>query len=400
MPIISAGLTNEYRLLLACARKDLTPEQLEEARSAIACGIDWKLLGRHADRHALSPLLHWNLRKHFPLAVAAPQQVRERIFEHNVGNLFLSGVLLNILAGMRAAGIRALAYKGPALAASLYGDVTLREMSDLDILVGPASLPAARKVLTQLGYEPTFKTTRKQEAARLHSDCELEFWSRDGKVLVDLHWRVTPPHLAARFSFEDFWRRRRDVTIGQKAIPTFSVEDTVLVLSVHGGKHLWPRLSWLADFAESLHSSLDWQLLRARARDARVERMLLLALALAGRILGVQAPPEFSAAIEKDEVVQNIAQDIASRFFIDSSQKASAQKETDQNPLRWAKLLQLADNRWDGVRCAVGFALSSGPQEWQAVQVPDTFFGLYPLLRIAGLLRSAPAFLFSRHREP
>lgn len=392
--MISGALTNEYRLLLACARKDLTAEQLETARSAIAAGIDWDLLGRHADRHALSPLLYWHLRKHFPGAVPAPQQVREKIFEHNVGNLFLSGKLLSILERMRAAGIRALAYKGPALAACLYGDFTLREMSDLDILVAPASLAAAGKLLIELGYQPAFKTTRKQEAARLRSDCESEFCSRDGKVLVDLHWRITPPHLATRFSFEDFWQRRRDATIGQKAIPTFSAQDTALVLAVHGGKHLWPRLSWLVDFAESLRSPVDWQSLRTRAREARAERMLLLALALADRILEVQAPPEFSTDIQKDDVVQNIAQEIAGGFFKDSSQERGTQMNADSNPVRWARLLQLADNRWDGLRCAIGFALSSGPQEWQAVRVPDALFGLYPLLRIAGLLRGAPAFLF------
>ena len=380
--------------MLACARKNFTAEQLEKARAAIAGGIDWDLLGHHADRHALSPLLYWNLSKHFPLAIPAPQQVREKLFQHNVGNLFLSGVLLNILLGMRAAGIRALAYKGPALAVCLYGDVTLREMSDLDILVSPSSLPAARKVLTQLGYAPTFETIGKQEEARLRSDCESEFCSVDGKVVVDLHWQIAARHLTVRFNFEDFWQRRRDAIIGQQAVPTFSAEDTALVLAVHGGKHLWPRLGWLVDFAESLRSNLDWQSLRAMVREARAERMLLLALALADRILQVQGPPEFSTAIRSDDVVQSVAEDIASRFFTDS-----AQEEADESAARWAKLLQLADNRWDGIRCAARYAVSSGPREWQAVRVPDSLFGFYRLLRIAGLLRSAPALLFSSRRE-
>jgi hypothetical protein len=61
--------------------------------------------------------------------------------------------------------------------------------------------------------------------------------------------------------------------------------------------------------------------------------------------------------------------------------------------------LQLADNRWDGMRSAARFALGSGPREWQAVRLPDSLFGFYPLVRIAALLRNAPSFLFTGRRS-
>lgn len=385
---ILEDLTNEYRLLLACARPDLEAPQIEQARSAIAGGIDWDLLARLADRHSLSPLLSRNLQRHFPLQFPFPQYQRQKSFQHSVGNLFLAGALLRILNAMRAAGVRALAYKGPAFAALLYGDVTLREMSDLDILIEPTSIPAARNVLIELGYQPAFALTRKQEEVRLSSDCESEF--SDGKVLVDLHWQITPPHLAPRFSFAALWQRRRNVPIGQNAVPTFSAEDTALVLAVHGGKHLWPRLSWLADFAQSLQSNLDWPAIGARAQEARSGRMLLLALALARDIFQVQIPPEFSTAIEQDDVVQSIADDIGKEFFADNESHAA-----NENSVRWATLFRLSDSRWDGMRSATRFVFSSGPREWQAVRLPDSLFGFYGLFRVATLLRNAPRVLFN-----
>jgi hypothetical protein len=115
---------------------------------------------------------------------------------------------------------------------------------------------------------------------------------------------------------------------------------------------------------------------------------------MADRILKIQTPQEFSTAMQTDPVVQNVADDIARRFFEDRSQN-----EADQSRVRWATLIQLADNRRDGFRCAVRYAFSSGPREWQAVRVPDSLFGFYRVVRIAGLLRSAPAFLFNSHRE-
>jgi hypothetical protein len=382
-------LTNENRLLLVCARKALTGQQLEEASSAIDGGLDWDLLGRHAENHSLSPLLYWHLHRNFPLAIPAHEDQRLKcVFETNVRrNLLLSAALLNILETLDAAGIRALAYKGPALANSLYGNISLREMSDLDILIDRASFPATREVLADLGYQPAFVHTRKQEEARLRSDCEYEFSASGGKVWVDLHWQITATHLAQRFSFDELWHRRRILTLGQKPTPTFSAEDTALVLAVHGGKHLWQRLSWLADFAESLNQNLDWQALRLRARDAHAERMLLLALALAEDIIPVQLPSEFAAAVRDDHVVQTIAAGIARKLF-------EGKSDAERDESRWVALLQLADSRWGGMRSAARFVFGSGPREWEAVQLPDSLFAFYPLLRIASLLRSAPSLFF------
>jgi hypothetical protein len=401
--LIPAELTNEYRLLLVCARKDLTAQQLEAANSAISSGVDWDLLTRLAEEHGLSPLLYWHLQRSFPTQVPNGQRQHLKVFENNRRNLSLSAALLRLLDALQDAGIRALAYKGPALATLLYGDVTLRQMSDLDILIDGASFHAAREVVMGLGYQPAFVHSRKQEEARLRSDCECEFSDAGGKLMVDLHWQITASHLAQRFCFDEFWQRRRIVTIGPGSVPTFSAGDTALVLAVHGGKHLWQRLGWLADFAESLRHDLDWQTLRMKAHNARAERMLLLALALAKDIVQVEIPAELTAAIKDDTAVQALAATIAKNLFgeqnlaDENKKREKDQNDAEGNPVRWLTMLQLADSRWDGMRSAVHFALSSGPREWQAVRLPDSLFGLYHVVRIATLLRNVPSF-FSRGR--
>ena len=103
---IPGELSKEYRLLLVCARKVLSAQQLEEASSAIVEGLDWDLLGRQAENHSLSPLLYWHLQRNFPAAFPAPQNQRLKwVFENNVRrNLLLSAALLNILEALHAAG--------------------------------------------------------------------------------------------------------------------------------------------------------------------------------------------------------------------------------------------------------------------------------------------------------
>jgi hypothetical protein len=369
----------------------LSPQNVAEAHSAIAAGIDWDLLSHHAEKHGLSTLLYWHLQQNFPLASPHKHEQRIKSFHNTVRNLFLSAALLKILEALRCAGIRALAYKGPALAMLLFDDFTLREMSDVDILIDHASFSAARKVLIGLGYQSDFPHSRKQDEARLRCDCECEFSDSHGQVRVDLHWQIIAPHLAQRFDFNELWDRRREVTLGQKSVPTFSAEDTTLVLAVHGGKHMWQRLSWLADFAESLRQELDWKKLRVSARQARAERMLLLGLALAEEVMEVQLPSEFEAAVRNDAVVQTNAAGVARELFEDTSRSESRGD-------RWFTLVKLADSQWDGMRSAARFAFGSGPREWQTVRLPDSLFAFYRLLRLAALLRTVLSFFFASRR--
>lgn len=386
--------SNEHRLLLACARRDLSQKDLANAQSAITAGIDWDLLAQHSRKHGLFCLLWQHLQDKFPQTILNKDEEKQEFFKNTVRNLYMSVTMLRIFEALHAAGIRALTYKGPALAAALYGDVGLREMSDLDILIDRSSFSAAREVLLGLGYRTQFQHSRKQEEARLRFDCECEFSSSDGNITVDLHWAITARHLAPRFRFDELWDRRRMILLGQQSVATFSAEDTTLVLAVHGGKHLWQRLGWLADFAESMRPGLDWHMLRSRARQAHAERMLWLGLALAKQILGAPLPSEFEDGIKNDRdaaVLQRTAANIVRTLFEDRNLA-----ESDR--VRWLTMVELADTRWEGLRCAARFALESGPREWEAIQLPDSLFGFHHLLRIAALLRTVPSLFFSGRR--
>src|SRR5215469_2773511 len=385
-------LSNEYQLLLACARRFLNQQDVAKAHSLITAGINWNQLCHSADRHGLFPLLFHHLQGNFPETIPNLGEHRQRFLRDAVHKLCCSRTLLQLFEAFEAAGIRALAYKGPTLATVLYGDIALREMSDLDILIDPARFSAAREVLIGLGYQPQFRQTHKQERAYLQSDCELLFYSPDGNTAVDLHWAITPPHLAARLSFNELWLERRLVSVGNQSIPTFSAEDTTLLLAIHGGKHLWQRLSWLADFAESQRQDLNWQVLRQRARNARVERMLWLGLILTNRIFSTPVPSEWKAEIGREATLRRIAKNLARTLFDDGNDWKS-------DRVRWLTMVHLADSRWEGWRCGARFALASGPREWQSVRLPDSLFGIYSILRLATVLRAAFRLLFQR-RSP
>lgn len=144
-----------FPLIFACARAN--PEAGEIRRLAGQVQ-DWNEVVRTATRLGVAPLLSWSLSRACPDGVPAPilAVLRDRFRESTKQNLVLTSELLRLLALFRQAGISAVPYKGPALAAQLYDPPGLRPSGDLDVLVDRADVPRAIDLVTANGYRPVF----------------------------------------------------------------------------------------------------------------------------------------------------------------------------------------------------------------------------------------------------
>ncbi len=95
--------------------------------------------------------------------------------------------LQEIREAFRSADILFLVIKGPALAGTVYADPASRPASDVDLLVTPNRMAAARAVLETIGYRCL---DRRFDSARGFFADEV-FVSRDGRSNrrpVELHW--------------------------------------------------------------------------------------------------------------------------------------------------------------------------------------------------------------------
>ena len=82
---------------------------------------------------------------------------------------------------------------------------------------------------------------------------------------------------------------------------TFSAEDLLFSLCVHGSRHLWERLGWICDVAELIsRHDLRLDALLKRAATADTERMFLLGLHLAERLLDAPLPAEVKRRCDSD----------------------------------------------------------------------------------------------------
>ena len=287
----------EIDLLVCCARTSLDGPHAGALAGLMRRNIDWTRLLVLAQRHALVPLVH----RHLGARSALPQAVRDRLEQdarlNAQHNLFLASRLLHVLTALNRNGIAAMPFKGPVLAARLYGDVACRQFGDLDVFVRPGAVIRARHALLEAGYHgPLPKGAGRQELFfRWRNQIEL-IGAAD--VHVELHWSAAPRMLGIRFDFDGMWRRAENVVMAGTHIPTPSSEDLLVLLCIHGAKHEWRRISWVCDVGQLIASapSLAWDAVWSSASKAGVRRMVSLGLLLATDLLGAVLPAAVDTA--------------------------------------------------------------------------------------------------------
>jgi hypothetical protein len=212
-------------------------------------------------------------------------------------------------------------------------------------------------------------------------------------VIIELHWRITERYFSFPLDPQGLWDRRVRVSLAGKEIWTFSPEDLLLVLCVHGTKHLWGRLLWICDVARMLcaYPSMNWPRLIAEARALGSERMLRLGLFLANELLGAPLPVEVERGTRADLVVASLTTRLRSWLFVDPEQQPGT--------LASIPFHLKARERWrDRMRYCLRLALTTTAGDWALVRLPSPFFPLYYLLRPIRLVGTYGTELLRRLR--
>ena len=191
----------------------------------------------------------------------------------------------------------------------MYGDLSLREFSDLDVIVHEADLCKAEDILTSSGYQADFPD-REYRSAFLSYQGQYAFRHPKTAISVDLHWRLSSKGVAFPLHSAEIWSRLEQVTIAGRIIPTLAHDDLALFLAAHGTKEGWRSLVWLCDFAELLRKchDIDWTAVFERAQRSHSSRPLLLAILLAVSLLDAPAPVELVDRARNNSAVRSLAE--------------------------------------------------------------------------------------------
>jgi hypothetical protein len=378
-PISRAGPDTlpEHELLVCCARTYLDSKSAARIAALVQQGIDWDYLIRAATHHGLLPLLRSHLGATCPddIPNTVFNRLKERSQLNSRYNLLLTGELIKLQRLFQSHNVQIVPFKGPILAACFYGDIGLRQFSDLDLLVRKQDVFKASEILISAGYLPRHRLGETQRAAMIEQKCEEAFDRGDDAATVDLHWSVIP----ARFSFapvtDAIWRRLERVPLLGCEFLTVAPEDLVMLLCVHGAKHAWERLSWICDLAELIRArgSMDWDLVIETASRNGGQRILFLGLFMASDLLSAPLPADVFERARADRRVTSLAAKVYANLF----RRIDRQSGFFESDMFY---LQSMTRVMDRAHLCLDH-LKPTALEWQLVPLPHYLSFFYYLLR-------------------
>ena len=372
----SSVFNPEFDFLLDCCANSSRIERAERIRDIRP--LDWRRLIDLAEHHGVIPQVYRSLSV-LP-DVALPDSLRQSQERNARHTLWLTRELLRILKRLDSYGIFALPYKGAVLAEILYGNVTLRQFSDLDLLIHSSDLPRIKSAFAELGYQRGIELAPREERDYLKSGYEYTFDSVQGRNLVEVQWRILPRFYSVDFDVEGFFTRAVPFTLGGMTLRTLCAEDLILVLCVHAAKHAWQQLSWLCDIGELARSTqVDWNAVHQQAKHLGIQRMVAVSFFLAHKLLQKPLPHIVQAQLKKDVSIENLASEIIPMLVRGD--------DYDTESISYFRLMISVRERWrDRVKFLWRLFTTPSVGEWSAIRLPGPLFPLYRVVRVFRLL--------------
>lgn len=379
------------KVILTVARRELDSVSRAQVHQLLQQSLNWDYLFATAQAHGLLPLLHKHLSS---FADIIPGHFLSRLKRESVANsqtvLHLIGKQLRVYKLFKEHGIPVALFKGPLLAEMAYGEISLRQAGDIDLLINRRNFDHARSLLESLGYAMYPALTAAQLASHLNNHCEIQFMRDDWFTVVDLHWNLAPRSFVFRVEVDDVMSRLQSVCLAGTVVETFSAEDSILYQSMHGAKHLWRRLEWITALAETLRSSpeINWDVLLDRAASAHAIRMLGLGLRLIQQFSDMPIPAHVLKTLDSDESMQHMSQNIREQLF--TVYGAADSTETNLYNLR------IMDRKRDALFSALRAIFVPTIPDWQTFSLPTSLHSFYYALRPLRLSKAYGASLLRR----
>ncbi len=380
------ALSAEARLILACCGAGSEASESEAALRDPA--LDWRCVIDLALIEGVMPSVYRRLAANFSDRVPEPA-MRELRFHYQgnaLRNRSMTRDLVRLIALLESRDIAPIAFKGPTLTQVGFGDLAMRQFSDLDLLVRRDEMPATIALLAAEGFSPQ-ASNPEIVIDDFFQASEDAFIKPGAMAAIDVHWNLMPRYFPFAPDAESVRRRAVRLRFEEGEVTTLAPRDHLLLACVHGTKHGWPSLGAIADVAALLRieEAWDWPALREEAAARSSLTMLLLGAMLARRALAAPLPEPMLERARRDPTVAALVPRLLGALF--------SGREGARVPFfnDWIVPLRAIARPRARLAYVLDRALAPTFDDWKFAPLAAQFFPLYYLLRpIRILIQQTP----------
>ena len=295
-------------------------------------------------------------------------------------NMLMTAELIKVMQLLERNGIKTIAFKGPTLAQLAYGDIALRQYSDLDILIEYSELQNAIDILQENNYildkDEKFKITKQNS---IYHDVTLYSPSQ---ISIELHWQLFSNEFKTDFSVLDIDKNIQNIDISNHSLVSFRPEYLIIYLCIHGAKHNWERMEWLVDIDKLIQTQiLDWQYVLHLVETSNTQRIFFSTLHLVHTFFGTPLEKSIQEHTQEKNIIKlsHQFQEVIQSNFYSLSDNAKNLSHAQY------KLLDGPKNK--------GFFILSlftpTEKDMQTIKLPKGLHFLYYFVRMYNLSRRA-----------
>jgi hypothetical protein len=278
-------------------------------------------------------------------------------------------------------GLTPVFYKGLLLGMDLYGDLTTRFVSDIDILIGKSDFPKMRKLMLSHGYTEAYPYPPRYEDYYLEHTREAMFTKHNRMgipVSVELQWAPMSSIYGLPDNEAYFLHNTMQMEMAGEQFTTVMAEQQMLLLFIHHGiGDLWRSLRNVTDIAVFLQRhahSVDWNLVRTKLVEWKMYKNALIGMHLANKLFDAQIPDEF-----RERPVENTIE-LAMETLLASEMLPKAKKNF-RNMRRQFSYLDDGGSKLRLLLNYVKTGLYPSITDLNSVNLPRILFPLYFLLK-------------------
>lgn len=361
--------------------------------------INWLKVKKIALLHNVLPLLYNPLKNLEESLVPQEEmtQIKSSYRSIALKNLRQAQNLHRVIELLSTNGIAVIAFKGPALSVQAYGDLSLRNFCDLDLLIKTKDFNKIYEVITAAGFHSNFPLTNRMKRYWMVFRRDFDF--SDGTNILDFHHQITqgPRRISLK---EKIWQDQCTVDLLSREIPVLSPEHSLLSICIHGTKDRWKTLRVTADIAHliSRHPGLNWKTLVSDAGEIGCLRMLCVGLQISRQVCGLELPDGILELVRKDRKTRKLASRYLHQLLIiERTGKTGKLYDT-------LALIKSMDSFGPRINYLCHFAFTPTPMDWKFINLPEFLYPLYYLIRPFRLLvklisRPFPSLFFSNEQK-
>jgi hypothetical protein len=300
----SIPFNDDMKFLIYCCQTSLNEEEKAYIQNYLLSLSNLKMttLLEKANQHAIIPLVYKTL-SNIESTPSSFLSTLKKHYMHTVRkNMMMSAELIRIMKLLDENDIEALAFKGPTLAQLAYGDITLRQFVDLDILVDKLDVFSAGKIIQKNGYKPSSSLSFLSNETCLNVAKDFSLFNEKNNMHIELHWEIFEK------KYNIFLLNAKDkdiyqsISINNKHMKTLKNEFMLIYLCIHGSKHMFNRIEWICDIDRLIRTNkLDWDYIDTILETLPIKRAFYLGLSLSDMLFHTPLPEKIIIKSKTDK---------------------------------------------------------------------------------------------------